>query len=524
VTTRCGRIYLPPFKAAADAGAATFMNSFNDLNGIPATGNSYLQRDILKGKWNFKGFVVSDWGSIGEMINHGYAKDNNEAALEAVTAGSDMDMESRSYIDNLSKLVQEGKVKQEMIDDAVRRILRKKFEMGLFDDPFRFCNKERERQQWNNADNLRAEKMVAEKSIVLLKNENQLLPLSKQAKTIAFIGPFVKAVRDNLGFWSYSYPDDSLRIVTQWQGLQNKVGSSAKILYAKGCGINDSSQAGFGEAVEIAKQADVVILSIGEASDWSGEAKSRSSLRLPGMQEDLVKAIYATGKPIVVLINAGRPLIFDWTADHVGAILYTWWLGTEAGDAIADVLFGDYNPSAKLPITFPRTEGQIPIYYNHYSTGRPATSDSDRFYRSAYIDLSIYPKFPFGYGLSYSHFNYSDIQLSSAAMKADEAITATITVTNSGNYDGEETVQMYIQDLVASVVRPVKELKGFEKIFLKKGESKQVQFRIDVNKLKFYTQRSGSDVEPKYIYEPGDFKVYIGGSSQDVKESRFTLR
>ena len=517
-------IYLPPFKAAADAGAATFMNSFNDLNGIPATGNSYLQRDILKGKWNFKGFVVSDWGSIGEMINHGYAKDNYEAALEAVTAGSDMDMESRSYIDNLSKLIKEGKVKHELIDDAVRRILRKKFEMGLFDDPFRFCNKEREQQQWNNGDNLKAEKMVAEKSIVLLKNENQLLPLSKQVRTIAFIGPFVKAVRDNLGFWSYSYADDSSRIVTQWQGVQNKVGPTAKLLYAKGCGINDSSRAGFAEAIEIAKQADVVIMSIGEASDWSGEAKSRSSLRLPGMQEELVKAIYATGKPIVILINAGRPLIFDWTADHVGAILYTWWLGTEAGDAIADVLFGDYNPSAKLPITFPRTEGQIPIYYNHYSTGRPATSDSDRFYRSAYIDLSIYPKFPFGYGLSYSHFNYSDIELSSATMKADETIIATITVTNSGNYDGEETVQMYIQDFVASVVRPVKELKGFEKIFLRKGESKQVQFRIDVNKLKFYSQRSGSDVEPKYIYEPGDFKVYIGGNSQDVKESRFTLR
>src|SRR4029079_9651647 len=255
---------------------------------------------------------------------------------------------------------------------------------------------------------------------------------------------------------------DSVRIVTQWQGIENKLGSNAKLLYAKGCGIDDSSQSGFAEAIEIAKQSDVVIMSVGEASDWSGDAKSRSNLHLPGMQEELVKAIYATGKPVVVLINAGRPLIFNWTADHVPAILYTWWLGTEAGDAIADVLFGDYNPSGKLPISFPRTEGQIPIYYDHYRTGRPATSDSERFYRSAYIDLSIYPKFPFGYGLSYSHFNYSDIQLSSATMKADETITATVTVTNSGNYDGEETVQMYLQDLVASVVRPVKELKGFE--------------------------------------------------------------
>src|SRR5580765_2051486 len=328
-------IYLPPFKAAADAGAATFMNSFNDLNGIPATGNKYLQRDILKGKWNFKGFVVSDWGSVGEMINHGYAKDNYEAALEAVTAGSDMDMESRSYINNLSKLVKGGKVKMELINNAVRRILRKKFEMGLFDDPFKFCNKEREQQQWNNAENLKAEKMVAEKSIVLLKNESHLLPLSKQTKTIALIGPFIKAVRDNLGFWSYQWPDDSTRIVTQWQGIQNKVGAGAKLLYAKGCEVNDSSQTGFAEAIEIAKQSDVVIMSVGEASDWSGEAKSRSNLHLPGMQEELVKAIYATGKPVVVLINAGRPLIFNWTADNVSAILYTWWLGTEAGDAIA---------------------------------------------------------------------------------------------------------------------------------------------------------------------------------------------
>ena len=511
-------IYLPPFKAAADAGAATFMNSFNDLNGIPATGNKYLQRDILKNKWKFNGFVVSDWGSVGEMINHGFAKDNYEAALEAVTAGSDMDMESRSYINNLSKLVREGKVKMQLIDDAVRRILRKKFEMDLFDDPFKFCNKEREQQQWNNQENLKAEKTIAEKSIVLLKNENHLLPLSKNIKTIALIGPFIKGVRDNIGFWSYSWPDDSLRIVSQWQGIQNKVGASTTLLYAKGCAINDSSQADFGEAVAIAKQADVVVMSVGEGSDWSGEAKSRSNIHLPGMQEELVKAIYATGKPVIVLINAGRPLIFNWTADNVPAILYTWWLGTEAGDAIADVLFGDYNPSAKLPISFPRSEGQIPIYYSHFSTGRPATSDSDRFYRSAYIDLSIYPKFPFGFGLSYTNFRFSDIQLSSSTMSMNQNIRATVTVTNSGEYDGEETVQLYIQDLVGSVVRPVKELKGFQKIFLRKGDSKQVSFTIDINKLKFY------NADLKYMAEPGDFKVYVGGNSRDVKEAMFTLK
>jgi beta-glucosidase len=289
------------------------------------------------------------------------------------------------------------------------------------------------------------------------------------------------------------------------------------LIYAKGCEIDDSSKAGFAEAIEAAKQADVVIMSVGEASDWSGEAKSRSNIHLPGVQEELVKAIYATGKPIVVLVNAGRPLIFNWTADHVSAILYTWWLGTKAGDAIADVLFGDYNPSAKLPISFPRAEGQIPIYYNHFSTGRPATSDSDRFYRSAYIDLSIYPKFPFGYGLSYTNFSYSDIRLSDSIMKANQPITATVTVTNTGDYDGEETVQLYIQDLVGSVVRPVKELKGFQKIFLKKGESRHVSFTIDTNKLRFYND----DLE--YIYEPGDFKVYIEGNSQDVKEAAFKL-
>jgi beta-glucosidase len=516
-------IYLPPFHAAVDAGAATLMNSFNDLNGIPATGNKHLQRDILKGQWKFKGFVVSDWGSIGEMINHGFAKDGYGAALEAVTAGSDMDMESRSYINNLSKLVKEGKVKMELIDDAVRRILRKKFEMGLFDDPFKFCNKEREQEQWNNPDNLRAEKMIAQKSIVLLKNgpvagndAMGLLPLNKQAKTIALIGPFTKAVRDNIGFWSYSWPDDSSRIITQFQGIQNKV-PNAKLLYAKGCEINDSSQAGFAEAINVASQADVVVMSVGEASDWSGEAKSRSNLHLPGMQEELVKAIYATGKPVVVLINAGRPLVFNWIADHVPAILYTWWLGTKAGDAIADVLFGDYNPSGKLPISFPRTEGQIPIYYNYFHTGRPATSDSDRFYRSAYIDLSIYPRFPFGFGLSYTTFTYGNIQLSSSSVRANQSVKATITVTNTGNYDGEETVQLYIQDLVGSVVRPVKELKGFQKVYLTKGQSKQVTFTIDVDKLKFY------NADLKYLAEPGDFKIYIGTSSQNVKEAAFTL-
>ncbi|RTL60804.1 MAG: glycosyl hydrolase [Sphingobacteriales bacterium] len=510
-------VYLPPFKAAADAGVATFMNSFNDLNGIPATGNKYLQRDILKGQWKFKGFVVSDWGSVGEMIPHGYAKNNYEAAMLAANAGSDMDMESRSYIQNLSKLVKDGKVNISVIDDAVKRILRIKFVMGLFDDPYKFSNEEREKAQWNNTEHRKIEKEMAKKSIVLLKNDKQTLPLSKQTKTIALIGPFIKAISDNLGFWSYDWPDDSSRITSTYDGIKSKVSADSKLLYAKGCNINDSITTGFAEAVETAKQADVVVIQVGEARDMTGEAKSRSNIHLPGVQEDLIKAVMATGKPVVVMINAGRPLIFNWTADNAPAILYTWWLGTDAGNAIADVLFGDYNPSGKLPMSFPLTEGQIPIYYNHYNTGRPAQNDSDRFYRSAYIDLSLYPKFAFGYGLSYTSFEYSDIKLSKSSFKPTEKLTATVTVKNTGNYDGEETVQLYIQDLFGSVVRPVKELKGFQKVFLKKGEAKEISFAITTEDLKFFNDKL------EKIYEPGDFKLFIGGASNNVKQTSFTL-
>lgn len=510
-------IYLPPFKAAADAGAATFMNSFNDLNGIPATGNKYLQRDILKGEWKFKGFVVSDWGSVGEMINHGFSKDNYEAAMQAVNAGSDMDMESRSYIKHLVALVKEGKVKMTVIDDAVRRILKKKFEMGLFDDPYKYSNEERGKTQWNNAEHIKVARDMAKKSIVLLKNENRLLPLNKQTKTIALIGPFAKAKADNNGFWSYDWPDDTARISSLWEGVQKKVNTDTKLFYAKGCNINDTVKAGFAEAVAVANEADIVIISVGEARDMSGEAKSRSSIQLPGVQEELIKAIMATGKPVVVMISAGRPLIFNWTADHAPAILYTWWLGTEAGNAMADVLFGDYNPSGKLPMSFPRTEGQIPIYYNYYNTGRPATSDSDRFYRSAYIDLSIHPKYPFGYGLGYSKFEYSEVRMSKKQFKPGEKVDAIVTVRNTGEYDGEEVVQLYIRDITGSVVRPVKELKGFQKILLKKGEAKEIRFTIGADDLRFYNDKL------QYIYEPGEFKLFIGGSSADVKEINFQL-
>lgn len=505
--------YLPPFKAAVDANVATFMNAFNDINGIPATANKYIQRDILKGKWNYQGFVVSDWGSIGEMVAHGYCKDNKEAAEKAILAGSDMDMESNAYRYNLAQLVAENKVPMSIVDEAVKRILSKKFELGLFDDPFKFCSKERQEKALNNPDHAKIARDVAAKSIVLLKNEKQVLPLSKETKTIAFIGPMVKPKRINHGFWAVDLKDvDSTYIVSQWEGLQNKVGKKTKLLYARGCGVEDMSKAGFQEAVDVANQADVVILSIGERWNMSGEAKSRSNLQLPGVQEDLIKELQKTGKPIVILINAGRPLIFNWTADNMPAIVYTWWLGSEAGNAIADVLFGDYNPSGKLPMSFPRTEGQIPIYYNHFSTGRPSINE-DKVYKSAYIDLPNSPKFPFGYGLSYTTFSYSDLKLSKTKMTSAETLEVSMTLTNTGKFAGEEVVQLYLQDKFGSVVRPIIELKDFQKIKLQAGESKTLTFVIDNEKLAFYNQAL------EFKSEPGVFNLMIGSSSSDIRLS-----
>ncbi len=504
--------YLPPFKAAVDAGAATFMNSFNDINGIPSTANKYLQREILKGKWKFGGFVVSDWNSIGEMINQGTAKNGYEAALAAITAGCDMDMESRSYINNLAQLVKDGKVPISLVNDAVKRILKKKFELGLFDDPFKFCNPEREKKELNNPDHAIAAREVARKSIVLLKNQNNILPLSKNIQTIAFIGPLVKPVNQNKGSWDVEVPGaDSSYIVSQWEGLQKKIGNKTKLLYAKGCNIEGDSKDGFAEAVSVAKQADVVILSIGERRDMTGEAKSRSNINIPGVQEDLLKALLTTGKPVVVLINAGRPLVFNYTADNATAILYTWWLGSEAGDAIADVLSGDYNPSAKLSITFPLSIGQIPIYYSHFNTGRPALSDDNRFFTSSYNDLSIYPRFEFGYGLSYSKFEYNNLRLCKKTMSSKDQIEVSVTITNTGKYDGEEIVQLYLRDIVGSIARPVEELKDFKKIKLQAGQSKTIKFIIDSEKLSFYNQQL------QWVAEPGEFNLMIGASSRDIR-------
>ena len=517
-------VYLPPFKAAKEAGVSSFMNSFNDLNGVPATGSSFLQRKLLKGDWAFKGIVVSDWGSIGEMVNHGYATDLKDAALIAMRAGSDIDMESRAYSAHLSQLIKEKKIDTALINDAVKRVLYKKFELGLFDDPYRFSDEKREQAVWNNITHLQVAREMARKSIVLLKNEvipavnKPLLPLNKgDNKKIALVGPLVKAIGDNNGFWSYSWPDDSSRVVSLWQGVTNKLGGATSLTYAKGCDITGADTTGFASARQTATAADLIIVSVGESATMSGEAKSRSQLQLPGVQEELVKAMVATGKPVVVLISAGRPLFFNWIADNVPAIVYTWWLGTQAGNAIADVLFGDYNPSGKLPITFPRNEGQIPIYYNYLSTGRPFKSDTDNTYVTAYTDLPNSPRYVFGYGLSYTSFQYGAVQLSTNTLSTDQKLQAKITVTNTGKYAGEEVVQLYVQDVVASIVRPVRELKAFEKVLLKPGESREITFTLDARDLSFYNDNL------ELVAEPGTFHLYIGGNSQATQKASFTL-
>jgi beta-glucosidase len=522
---RLYEVYLPPFQAAREAGVASFMNSFNDINGIPATGHTHLQRKLLKGDWNFKGIVVSDWGSVGEMVNHGYAADLADAAKKAILAGCDMDMESRAYSAHLAALVKKKEVDVKLLDDAVRRILRKKFELGLFKDPYRFSNEAREQSIWNEKTHLNAARDIAKKSIVLLKNEaigtekNTLLPMRGiKNKKIALLGPLVKAIEDNNGFWSYSWPDDSVRVVSLWKGMVNRFGRENNLLYAQGCNITGNDTSGFAAARQTALQSDIIIISVGETANMSGEAKSRSSIHLPGVQEQLVQEMTALGKPVVVLISAGRPLIFNWIADNVPAIVYTWWLGTEAGNAIADVLSGDYNPSAKLPMTFPRSEGQIPIYYNYFSTGRPFKHDNDNNYVTAYKDLQNSPRYPFGFGLSYTRFEYGRIKLSADTISQAQQLSASIQVSNIGNYEGEEVVQLYIQDVTASLVRPVRELKAFQKIKLAPGESREVKFVITKKELSFYQE------DMRFIAEPGLFNVFIGGSSQAKEKASFYLR
>ncbi len=516
---------LPPFKACVDAGVATFMNSFNIVNGIPATANSHLQRDILKGEWNFDGFVVSDWNSIGELIPHGVAADKKEAAKLAITAGSDMDMEGRVYIEALKELVEEGTIPEEKVDDAVRRVLRIKFRLGLFDDPFKYCSEEREKNNILNATNLAASREVAKKSIVLLKNERNLLPLSKSGKKIAVIGELAESKDVPLGSWRAQAITNSA--VSLLEGVQNAVESS-KVTFAKGPAyvisdrnfsselkFNTTDKSGITQAKSVAAAADVVVIALGEDCFQTGEGRSQADISLKGLQQELLEEVYKVNKNVVVVLMNGRPLEINWMAENIPAIVEAWHLGSEAGNAIADVLFGDYNPAGKLPVSFPRSVGQLPLYYNHLSTGRPAGGGV---FWSHYTDQANDALFPFGYGLSYTTFEYSGLKLSSEELTEGGELKISATVTNTGERAGEEVAQLYIRDLVGSISRPVKELKGFEKIMLNPGESKEVTFTLLPADLAFF----GASNEWKS--EPGDFKVWVGTNSVEGLESGFTLK
>jgi beta-glucosidase len=517
---------LPPFKAANEAGVRTYMNSFNILNGVPATGNSFLQRDILKGKWGFDGFVITDWASIREMINWGYAKDGAEATLKAVTAGADMDMESHLYIAELVKLVNKGKVDIKLIDDAVRRILRVKFELGLFDDPYRYCDEKREKATIGSKANHEAVLDMAKKSIVLLKNDNQLLPLKKNGQKIAVIGSLAADKNSPLGSWRIA--SDNNTAVSVLEGLQQYKGNT--LTFEKGAELiegeatflqevvyNTTDRSGFEAAKKAAAQADIVIMVLGEHGFSSGEGRSRTNLDLPGLQQELLEEIYKVNPRIVLVLNNGRPLALPWAAEHIPAIVEAWHLGTETGNAVAQVLYGDYNPSGKLPMSFPRNVGQVPIYYNLHNTGRPTNADNNVFW-SHYGDVEKTPLYPFGYGLSYSTFEYSKPVLDKASYTKGEPVKVSVTIKNTGNYDGKEVAQLYIRDISASLSRPVKELKGFEMVELKKGESKTITFTLTDKELGFYNNNGD------YMVEPGTFKVFVGTSSDDVQEVEFELK
>jgi len=468
-------VVLPPFKSAVDAGVRTFMNSFNTLNGIPATGDVFLQRDILKGAWKFDGYVVSDWASIREMIVHGFAADGADASAKAVTAGSDMDMESHLYVKELVKLVENGKVEEGLIDDAVRRILRVKFELGLFDDPYKYCGVAREKNTVGNKAMNEAVLDMAKKSIVLLKNENDLLPLKKSGVKIALIGALAADKNSPLGSWRIAADDNTA--VSVLEGMQQYKDnqlvyekgtdvSVGKQLFIQEVNINTDDFSGFDAAKKVAKDADVVVMVLGEVGFQSGEARSRTKLGLPGNQQQLLEEIYKTNKKIVLVLNNGRPLALPWAAEHIPAIVEAWQLGTQTGNAVAQVLYGDYNPSGKLPMSFPRNVGQCPVYYNHLNTGRPENTQNNVFW-SHYIDAEKTPLYPFGYGLSYTTFKYKNLKLSKSTYKKGETVALSVEVTNTGSVDGKEVVQLYINDPVASIVRPVKELKGFELVALK---------------------------------------------------------
>lgn len=494
--------YMPPYKAAVEAGAATVMGAFNDFNNIPSSCNDFLLRKLLKDQWGFKGFVVSDMNSVREIINHRYAKNEKDAAEEAINAGMDMEMVSTCYLKYLKELIKEGKVKESTLNDAVRRILEKKYELGLFDDPYKYCNPERARQVLNSLPVREATRRIAERSIVLLKNEREVLPLSKETKKIALIGALAKSKSDMRGGWSGA---DENKVVTLYEAMEDR---GCTINYCDGYDLERNQIVNLDQTLLAARQSDIVIVAIGERAGETGELSSKGDISIPAEQQKLVSELIKTGKPIVVLIMCGRPVIFNEVRQEAPAILCTWWLGSEAGNAICNVLWGDYNPSGKLPMTFPQHNRQIPLYYQYKSTGRPTALGG---WCSKYKDIPTEPAYPFGYGLSYSTFTYSDIKLLPGNGK-DIHIRVAVTVTNTGKYTGEEVVQLYIRDEVASITRPIKELKGFEKIKLKAGESKTVTFDITDQQLGFY------DNTMKFTVEKGDFTFMIGGNSEELKE------
>ncbi|MHB8205992.1 beta-glucosidase BglX [Mucilaginibacter sp.] len=524
--------YLPPYKAAIDAGAGSVMASFNEINGVPAAGNKWLMTDLLRKKWGFNGFVVTDYTAINELIKHGMGETTYDVAKVALDAGIDMDMVGEAYLDNLKQLVKDGKVQLSQIDIACRRVLEAKYKLGLFADPYRYCNDERAQKTIMKPEFLEVATEAAKRSIVLLKNSTNTLPL-KVTGSIALVGPLANDQRDMIGPWSGA--GDWQKSVSVLEGIKKLAGNRVQINYAKGANItnddwmitrlgadqlnNDKRPANemIDEAVNAAKKSDVIVAVVGESYGMSGEAASRSEIGIPSAQEDLLKALKATGKPMVIILMNGRPLTLKWEDENTDAMLETWFAGTEAGTAIADVLFGEYNPSAKITATFPQDVGQIPLYYSHKDTGRPYQGDFTDRYKSRYLDISNDPLYPFGFGLSYTTFTYGDVKLSTNTIKPGQLLHVSTTVTNTGKYDGTEIVQLYTRQLVGSVTRPVEELKNFKKILLKAGESQVVDFTISSADLRFY------DINMKYTYEPGDFKVFVGTNSRDVKEADFKL-
>ncbi len=526
--------YLPPYKAALDAGAGSVMTSFNDINGVPATANNWLMTDLLRKQWGFDGLVVTDYTAVNELIDHGLGDLQTVSAL-SLNAGVDMDMVGEGFLTTLKKSVEQGKVKQGRIDDACRLVLEAKYKLGLFEDPFRYCNEERAKKEILKPEHLAVARKAATESFVLLKNADQTLPLTKKG-TIALIGPLANSGVNMPGTWSVN--SDLANTKSLLQGMQAAAGKEVKILHSLGSNLladaqyqeratmfgreiprdNRPEQEIIAEAVKLAEQADVVVAALGESSEMSGESSSRTDLEIPKVQRNLLEALLKTGKPVVLVLFTGRPLALTWEAEHVPAILNVWFGGTEAANAIADVLFGKVNPSGKLTATFPQNVGQVPLYYAHKNTGRPL-ADGAWFskFRSNYLDVSNDPLYPFGYGLSYTTFSYSDLKLNTDSFKSGETITASITVKNTGLVEGKEVVQLYIRDLVGSSTRPVKELKGFQKINLKPGEVKTVNFTIKESDLKFY------NTALEFLAEPGDFKVFIGGNSRDVMETGFSF-